>query len=235
MPVPLIIAHRGDSANALENSLEAFRRALQVPADMIELDLRMTRDGGLYVMHDRRTGRTATRDLDLEQAAAPDVAALTLRNGEPVPSLGDVLALAGNHAAVNIEIKSSGAGRALPEYLRSLQRLPRLVISSFQEEEVVAVRAALPQLDCAVIYDTFSPRHVDAYRARGYTLVSLRKNTVTETLVKACHRKGIRLFVWTVDEQDEMKRCITWGIDGIYTNRPALLRDVIGRQRAAGS
>ncbi len=221
--------------NALENSMDAFRRALQVPADVIELDLRMTGDGALYVIHDRRTGRTAARDLDIEHASASEASALKLRNGEPVPRIQDVLDLVRDRAAVNIEIKSSGAGSVLAGYLRSVQPLPRIIISSFLEEEVTAVRAVLPELDCAVIYDTFTSRHIKAYRSRGYGLISLRKNAVTEALVNACHARGLRIFVWTVDDEDEMKRCITWKIDGIYTNRPSLLKALIGQQHPAGS
>ena len=235
MPLPLIIAHRGASADALENSLDAFRLALQVPVDMIELDLRMTRDGRLVVMHDRETGRTASGNVDLEKAFASEVAAVRLRNGEAIPYLEDVVHLVGGRAAINVEIKSAGAGSVLARYLRALQQLPQIIVSSFQEAEVTAVRAVLPQIDCAVIYDTFSPRQIEGYRSRGYSLVSLTKNTVSETLVRACHARGLRLFVWTVDSEDEMKRCIAWGIDGIYTNKPALLKEVLLRQRAAGS
>src|SRR5512139_2788545 len=93
MRTPLIIAHRGDSSSALENSLEAFRLALAVPADMIELDLRMSRDGVLYVMHDRQTGRTADLNVDIESVTARELAGIRLRNGEPIPTLTDVFEL----------------------------------------------------------------------------------------------------------------------------------------------
>lgn len=232
---PLIIAHRGDSSNALENSLDAFRRALAVPADMIELDLRMAADRSLWVMHDKQSGRTAERNVDIEGLSARKVGSVRLKNGEPVPSLDIVLDLVQDRAAVNIEIKSDHAGDALARHLQSLAKLPRLVVSSFKEAEVRAVRNVFPRLDCALIYDTFSSRHIDSYRSQGFGLVSLRKNTVTEALVRACHARSLRLFVWTVDAEDEMKRCIEWGVDGLYTNKPALLKEVLERQRATGS
>jgi glycerophosphoryl diester phosphodiesterase len=233
--LPLIIAHRGDSSNGLENSLDAFRRALALPVDMIELDLRMAADGTLWVMHDRQTGRTAEPDIDLERVSASEAGSVRLMNGESLPPLDAVLDLVQNRAAINIEIKSDHAGPALARYLASRSQVPRLVVSSFKEAEVEAVRSAFPGLDCALIYDTFSPRHIAGYRTRGYGLVSLRKNTVTEALVRACHARGLSLFVWTVDAEDEMKRCIEWGVDGLYTNKPAVLKEVLERQRAAGS
>jgi glycerophosphoryl diester phosphodiesterase len=236
MPAPpLIIGHRGDSSNALENSLDAFRRALAVPVDMIELDLRMAADRSLWVMHDKQTGRTAAPDVDIEQVTASEAGSVWLSNGEPVPTLDNVFDLVQNKAAINIEIKSDHAGAALARHLQSRAALPRLVVSSFKEAEVSAVRSVFPQLDYALIYDAFSSRHISEYRSRGYGLISLRKNTVTEALVMGCHARGLRLFVWTVDAEEEMKRCIEWGVDGLYTNKPALLKEVLERQRATGS
>jgi glycerophosphoryl diester phosphodiesterase len=229
MPVPLIIAHRGDSSSALENSLEAFRLALSVPADMIELDLRMSRDDVLYVMHDRETGRTADRNIDLEQSLSAQVDGIRLRNQEPIPRLGDALSLISGKAGVNIEIKSDGAGAVLSRHLSGLSGRGSLMVSSFREAEVQTVRTALPGLACALIFDAFSIRHLAEYRARGYTRISLRKNTVTEPLVRACHGQGVQVFVWTVDEEDEMKRCIEWEVDGIYTNKPRVLKQVLGK------
>lgn len=234
MQFPLIIAHRGDSSNALENSLEAFRLALAVPVDMIELDLRMSRDEVLYVMHDKKTGRTSDRDIDIEAALSSEIAGIKLRNGEPVPLLDDVLKLAAGKAGVNIEIKSDRAGAALSRYLSRLGFPGPIVVSSFKEGELLAVRKRMRNLPVAVIYDTFSLPYIENYRSRGHTAISLRKNTVTEPLVKGCHALGLRIFVWTVDEEDEMKRFIDWKVDGIYTNRPRVLKELALRRPASG-
>ena len=93
MPKPLVIAHRGDSSRALENSLDAFRLALSLPVDMIEFDVRKSRDNVLYVMHDKETGRTADGSLDIEKAVSDDISRLRLKNGEAIPTLNDVLTL----------------------------------------------------------------------------------------------------------------------------------------------
>ncbi len=235
MPNPLIIAHRGDSSNALENSVEAFRLALSVPVDMVEIDLRMSSDGVLYVMHDKRTGRTADRNVDLEQAASQEIGRISLKNGEPIPTLDDVLRLVAGKAGINIEIKSDGAGAALARHLIHYRYSGFVVVSSFKEAEVQSVRTTMLDLPVALIYDTFFIRHVAEYRSRGYTLISLRKNTVTEPLVRACHASGVRMYVWTVDEEEEMRRCIEWGVDGIYTNKPAMLRKLFNESRITGA
>lgn len=230
MRTPLIIAHRGDSSRALENSLEAFRLALAVPADMIEFDLRMSRDGVLYVMHDKHTGRTADRNIDIEQATSRELAGVRLKNGEPVPTLDDALRLIAGRAGINIEIKSDGAGAALGRHLFLYRYSGYLMVSSFKEAEVLAARGVMLDLPLAVIYDTFSTRHLASYRSKGFPIISLRKNTVTEHLARACHAQGVRIFVWTVNDEEEMKRCVAWELDGIYTNRPEVLKRVLNAE-----
>ncbi len=231
MRTPLVIAHRGDSSRGLENSLEAFRLALEIPADLIELDLRMTRDNDLYVMHDRDTGRTAEQNIDLERSLSRDVAEVRLRNGERLPRLDDAIGLAKGRAGVNIEIKSAGAGSVLARRLKQSWPQASLVVSSFHEAEVSAVRKELPGIPAALIYDTFSLRHVPGYAGRGYPLISLRKNAVTEHLVRAFHSRSIGVYVWTVDDEDVMRRLISWDVDGIYTNRPLALRKLIEKMK----
>jgi glycerophosphoryl diester phosphodiesterase len=233
MRTPLIIAHRGDSSRALENSLEAFRQALAVPADIIEFDLRMSRDGVFYVMHDKHTGRTADANVDIEQATSRELAGVRLKNGEPIPTLDDALRLIAGKAGINIEIKSDGAGGALGRHLFLYRYSGYLMVSSFNEAEVQAARGVMLDLPLAVIYDTFSDRHVAAYKSKGFPIISLRKNTVTEHLARACRTQGVQIFVWTVDDEEEMKRCVEWELDGIYTNKPAELRNVISRFQAA--
>ena len=230
MRTPLIIAHRGDSSRALENSIEAFCLALAVPADMIEFDLRMSRDGVLYVMHDKHTGRTADRNIDIEQATSRELAGVRLKNGEPVPTLDDALRLIAGRAGINIEIKSDGAGAALGRHLFLYRYSGYLMVSSFKEAEVLAARGVMLDLPLAVIYDTFSTRHLASYRSKGFPIISLRKNTVTEHLARACHAQGVRIFVWTVNDEEEMKRCVAWELDGIYTNRPEVLKRVLNAE-----
>jgi glycerophosphoryl diester phosphodiesterase len=231
MQNPLVIAHRGDSSHGLENSLAAFRLALEIPVDLIEFDLRMSRDGGLYVLHDRHTGRTADRNIDIERATSGEIAAVRLTNGEPLPRLDDVLQLARGRAGVNVEIKSDGAGAALAKRLREAAPEGDLIVSSFKEGEVANLRKALPDIPVGLIYDAYPLRRVPDYEARGYPFISLRKNTVTEPLVAAFHSRSVKVFVWTVDDEDVMKRCIEWQVDGIYTNRPLALKSVIEKMQ----
>ena len=227
MRAPLVIAHRGDSANALENSLEAVRLALSIPVDMIEIDVRKSADDVLYVMHDRETERTADKNINIEGTASHEIAKIRLKNGEPIPTLNDMFRIVAGSAGLNIEIKSDGAGAVFAKLLFQYRYSGYVLVSSFKEPEVVSARGVMLDLPLSVIFDEFTPRDVTAYKARGYEIVSLKKKTVTRNLVAACHEQGVLVYVWTVDEEDEMRKFISWGVDGIYSNRPGALKKLL--------
>jgi glycerophosphoryl diester phosphodiesterase len=229
MPRPLVIAHRGDSSRALENSLDAFRLALSIPVDMIEFDIRKSRDNVLYVMHDRETGRTADGSLDIEKAVSDDISRLRLKNGEAIPTLNDVLALVDGKVGLNIEIKSKGAGALTAAHLAGSGYRGKVLISSFREEEVIGARRVMPDVPVAGIFDTFIPAEVAAYKAKGYHFISLNRKTVTSELVDLCHQQDIVMYVWTVDQEGEVEQLVSWGVDGIYSNNPGMLRRVVGK------
>jgi glycerophosphoryl diester phosphodiesterase len=194
---------------------------------MIELDIRKSRDNGLYVMHDVLTGRTAGNDINIERAASDAIGRIRLNNGEPVPTLTGVIKAVAGSAGLNLEIKSDGAGLLTAEYFASSDYDGYVLISSFKEDEVLAVRRALPSMPTSLIFDVFTARDVPSYKERGYRIVSLRKKTVTEKLVDTCHEQGVDVYVWTVDDVDEMRKFISWGVDGIYSNKPGVLKKLL--------
>lgn len=228
MHKPLVIAHRGDSSRALENSLEAFRLALSIPVDMIEFDIRKSRDNVLFVMHDRETGRTADRNIDIEQAVSADISPLRLKNHEAVPTLNDVLALVDGKIALNIEVKSQGAGALAAELLALHGYRGPVLISSFREAEVAAARKVMPSIPVAGIFDTFIPEELVSYHAKGYAYVSLNRKTISEELIALFHERNILVYVWTVDNERDMRTMIEWHVDGIFSNRPSLLKSIVG-------
>jgi glycerophosphoryl diester phosphodiesterase len=220
MTRPLIIAHRGDQEHAVENSLAAIRSAMDIPVHMVEIDVRKSRDNQLFVMHDDRTGRTCDRDLSIEASLSKDIAGVRLTNGEQIPTLQDVLQVLQGKVGLNLEIKSEGAGALAAAQVVGSGYKGEIVISSFRESEVSDARRILPNVLAGQIFDSFSVRDLPGYRVKGYGLVSLKRKTVTRDLVEACHERKIRVFVWTVDDVDEMRMFAEWGVDGLYVNNP---------------
>ena len=227
MHAPLIIAHRGDSSRALENSTEAVRLALSLPVDMIEIDIRKSRDNVLYVMHDKDTGRTADQNIDIEQSTSDEIGHVKLKNGESIPVLMDILGLVSGTVGLNIEIKSDGAGGLCAGHLLGAGYRGPMLVSSFKEREVLDARRVMPGLVASEIFDSFTLKDVNGYKAKGYSVISLKKKILNEELMAACHERKIRVYVWTVDEEDEMNKFITWGVDGIYSNKPAVLKRLV--------
>jgi len=233
MTLPLVIAHRGDASESIENSIESVHKALSYPVDMIELDVRKSLDNVLYVMHDKMTGRTADKSINIEHSQSDVISKLKLINGEPIPTLVDIIKTVAGTIGLNFEIKSKGAGLLIAQYFASSNYPGYVLLSSFEEDEIRAVRHIMPTMPTSVIYDVFSAHDVANYKKRGYRIISLRKNTVNENLIRACHEERIDVFVWTVDEEDEMQKFISLGVNGIYTNRPGVLKTLLMRLQAA--
>jgi glycerophosphoryl diester phosphodiesterase len=233
MRTPLVIAHRGNSSFTLENSLAAIRSALSLRVDMIEIDIRKSKDNGLYVMHDKTTGRTAEENIDIEQSTSERINEIRLKNGESIPSLAAVLELVDGSCGLNLEIKSPGAGTLTAQRLLASKYRGPVLVSSFKEDEVLAAHGVLPGSPISLIFDVFTVRAVSKYKARGYSVISLSKKTVSKQLVDACHDQGIPVYVWTVDAEEEMKLYIEWGVDGIFSNKPRVLQEVIRKLQTA--
>jgi len=227
MPRPLVIAHRGDPFHSLENSLASIRSAMDLSVDMVEIDVRKSRDHGLFIMHDAMTGRTCEQNVHIERRTSQELAGIRLKNGESIPLLQDVLDLVQGRCGLNLEIKSDGAGALTAQLLRSSMYKWPVLVSSFKEDELVGARRIIPDLLLAKIFDVFTTRQVSSYVRRGYTVVSLNKRTVNEKLLAACRDKGLRVYVWTVDDELEMTKFLFWGVDGMYSNRPGMLRHVL--------
>jgi glycerophosphoryl diester phosphodiesterase len=85
----------------------------------------------------------------------------------------------------------------------------------------------MPGTPVSLIFDVFRVRDVPAYVEKGYSIVSLRKTTVSRKLIDACRERGIQAYVWTVDDEEEMRKFISWGVDGIYSNRPGVLKELL--------
>lgn len=214
----IVIAHRGASHAAPENTLDAFRRAVAMGADGIELDVRRSADDVLVVHHDGHLadGRPVR---EVRAAELP----------EHVPTLAAALdACAG--AFVNVEIKND---RADPDFdphdwvaHRTVLELlgrgadPRWLVSSFRLRTVDVVRQLAPRVRTAWLVMEADAGVLERTAARGHVAVHPFVDTVDEKTIRAAHAHGLAVNTWTCDDADQMRRLIAWGIDGICTNVP---------------
>jgi len=226
---PLVIAHRGASRRALENSLAAFRAAAPLGADAVELDVHATLDGELVVYHD-----PSVLGLPIAQARARDVLALPLSNGEPMPTLAQALAvLDGLRVFVEVKVLDPKWDERLLEVLDRGPNPDGYAVHSFAFHVVRRLKDRRPSLACGILSEvvTRSPRQTltDA----GANTLWQERGTIDETLVRMVHDLGDKIIVWTVDDARDMERFARWGVDGICTNYPDRGREVIEKVLAA--
>jgi glycerophosphoryl diester phosphodiesterase len=245
------IAHRGASVAAPENTLAAVRAAAVLGADMVEVDVRRTRDGALVLIHDATLTRTTDAARVLPARGPWRVGDLTLAEvrrldagnthspvhaGEPVPTLADVLDVAGDLGlGVQVELKSPSTypgivGDLLAE-LRAWvvrcagRRVPPVVVQSFDVVAMKELAARAPHVRVGVL-GTPPPSHLPVL-AGWARQVNPRHVTVDRAYVDRVHAVGLECLVWTVDRAWAMRRAVRLGVDGVITNRPDLLGSVL--------
>ena len=220
----LIIAHRGASAAEPENSLAAFRKAVAMGADGIELDVHATADAGVVVMHDDVLGGTPIARLTLGQ-----VRTQKLRNGEPIPTLGDALATIGPATTVFVEVKTLAAS-ADASLLRVLEGGPapaRYHLHSFDHRVIRRLQPQGPNRPYGILSCSYPVNPLDVMHAARATELWQHDSLIDAELVRTLHAAGCHLYAWTVDESERMKALRRMGVDGVCTNRPDVARSVL--------
>ena len=235
------IAHRGASQEAPENTLAAFRRALDAAAPAVEFDVQRTRDGRLVVIHDQTVDRTTDgrgpvsaltfeelRRLDAGRWFGPPFA------DERVPSVDEVLDLVRGRAFVLLEIKNGpvfyeGIESQVADALRRHGMVEGALVMSFDHPAVRAMRAAAPEVATGIVYAARLADMVGAARAAGANAVCPVWHLVTADVVAEAHAAGLGVFPWTIDDEPAMRRCLEWGVDGVTSNDVRLLARVARR------
>jgi len=246
LPNPVVFAHRGASAYAPENTLAAFRMAVEHGADGIELDAKLTADGQVVVIHDQTVERTTgaqgtVRDMKLADLKALDAGSFfsPAFAGEPVPTLEEVFEAVGQDLLINVEITNyASAMDALPDRIADLvlqyKLQDRVVFSSFHPLNLIRIRKRLPETPTAILTDVgFRSKVLRALARQKFAppFVHPYFTDVSAQSMSADHRANRRVNVWTVNQPDEMLRLFKIGIDGIITDDPRLAKRVLKERR----
>ncbi|MDH3976110.1 MAG: glycerophosphodiester phosphodiesterase family protein [Deltaproteobacteria bacterium] len=219
------IGHRGASAYEPENTLPAFSKAIELGADMIELDVHLCRSGELVVIHDENVERTTNGSGLVPDMILEALKKLDAGKGESIPLLSEVIDLIDKRCALNIELK--GKGTALPAVRIVSAAIKEkgwlkddFLFSSFSREELIASREAFSDiklgLNIAEVADEFSSF------ANDLSLFSIHPDAhiVTKELVGRIHKLGMKVFVWTVDDPRQIAWMKKLGVEGIFSNYP---------------
>jgi glycerophosphoryl diester phosphodiesterase len=237
LPQPVVFAHRGACAHAPENTLAAFELALTHQADAIELDVKLSADGQVVVMHDATVDRTTNgkgrvRDLSLLELRALDAGSYFSDpyRGEKVPTLEEVFEALGKRTFINVELTNYHTSRdALVETVCMLVKKhkmqKRVLFSSFFASNLSKARSYLPEVPRGLL----ALNGLLGVWARSFGFAFGRYNALhpnlkdmTQQEVMRVHRLRRRVHVWTVNDGQDMRRLFNWGVDGIFTDDPAL-------------
>jgi len=239
---PMVIAHRGASAHAPENTLAAFRLAIDHRADGIELDAKLTADGKVVVIHDQTVARTTgargvVREMTLAQLKTLDAGSFfsSAFTCEPIPTLEEVFIEVGSQVLINIEITNyTSVWDALPDKIAELVirygLQESVFFSSFHPLNLVRIRRRLPETPAALL--TIVGGFGKLFQGRLGRLLSpdiLHPyfTDVSPAMLAREHAFGRRVNVWTVNRPEDMRRLFNVGIDGIITDDPLLARRVM--------
>ncbi len=238
-PTPLAMAHRGGAIEHLENTLPAFQACVDLGYRYLETDVQITADGTLVAFHDATLERVTDRTGRVDTLSWSELSEARIGGREPIMRLEDLLG-AWPDVNFNLDIKAAGVLAPLVRLVRKMDVADRICLGSFSDARIAAARrlfgpdvctALGPRGVAALRLSSYSPRAAGLVRIQaGCAQVPLQlggRALVDERFLAAAHARGLQVHVWTVDDPDEARAMLDLGVDGIMTDRPAMLREVL--------
>jgi len=230
-----ITAHRGASTEAPENTVAAIKKSIEDLTDCIEIDVQLTKDGQLVLMHDSSTYRTTGVDAKIGDMTYMELRQLDAGSwyseeyeGEKIPSLWEVLQLVKGKADLNIELKPDDNGSAMAsEVVRLIEKagmVDSCVITSFDYDALMKVKEKNPNIKVGYI---LSIAMGEFYDMSGVDFFSVNATFLSKRTVDAIHNSGKQVYAWTVNSNTSIKNLTNKGVDNIITDKPVLAREVI--------
>lgn len=239
--LPWVVGHRGAMGHAPENTMTSFEQALSLGADMLEFDVRLTKDAVPVVVHDANLDRTSNRSLNVADLNVKDVLELDAGSwfdmrfaGERIPRFSTLLewgekkkTKAKTKLSYFVELKVDGDEsrremlvKAVLKELKDHGVLNRSVLISFDEPILMIVRRLAPTMATGFLYSDYLFDALDRAKRLKTNHILPRKDRVTGDLVTESHAAGLAVVAWTADRLDEFRKLVIWGVDAIATNYP---------------
>lgn len=253
---PLVIAHQGGDGIWPGDTMFAFQHAVDLGVDVLEMDLHVTKDDILVLMHDETVDRTtdgtgAVESMTLAEIkqldagyhwTADEGATFPYRGqGITVPTLEEVFR-AFPDMRMTIEIKKTGPSVAKPfcSLIRAYQMQDRVLVASFHDERMKEFRRVCPEVatsganDETTVFVVMTKAFLGGFHSPGFYSLQVPEESsgitiMTQAFVNAAHERRLAVEPWTINDPEQMKRYIEWGVDGIITDRPDIMLELLGR------
>jgi glycerophosphoryl diester phosphodiesterase len=230
----ICFAHRGASGHAPENTLLAVITALAMGAAWIELDVFFVEDE-LVVIHDSRVERTTNGKGNLHRLGLPYLRSLDAGEGEKIPFLREIFDAVSGQAGINIELKGENAAgptaALIQTYIKNGFFKPeQFLVSSFNHQEILKFKGIAPEIRTGA--NIYSRPLQDARFAGklGVDSIHIHRDSVSRAFVQDAHRRGFRVFVFTLNNREDIEFASSLGVDGFFTNYPELCKSRTGRE-----
>jgi len=244
------IAHRGASAYAPEHTIAAYKLGQQLKGDYIEIDLQMTKDGHLLAMHDETVNRTTNgkglvKEHTLEEMKQlnvgsffnekyPNLAKKEFENAK-VPKLKEIIEMSGHNANYYIKTKSPdeypGMEEKLLEIIKYYQISDKVIIQSFSEEslqKIHSLHANIPLVQLLSYQKSVQLNELEIEKYKTYCIgLGMNYKYIDSAYVKKIKKHGLEVHPFTVDNEKDMKKLLSWGVDGMFTNYPDRLHSIL--------
>lgn len=221
----MIIGHRGACGYSPENTLASFSRALEIGVDAVELDVHLAKSGELVVIHDETVDRVTHGRGKVADKTLAELKGYTLEGGEKIPTLEEVFDLVNRRCIINIELKGPSTAKPVADLIRKYLAergwsSGDFFVSSFNHHELFAFHQLLPEVRTGALLEGIPLRYAAFAEEMQATHVVLNHHTVNQEFVRDAHTRGLKVFVYTVDDPDAMKELLAMGVDGIISNYP---------------
>ena len=228
MIIVIIFAHRGANAYCLENSIPSFKKAIELNAEYIELDIRVCKSGELIVIHDSSTKRVAKKQLKISKTNLKDLYKIRLNDNSKIPTLKDVLDLVQGKCKLNIEIKSRGSAKPLAKLLTKYIEHNKFdysdfIVSSFLKKELLKFNKLLPKVRVGLLFKAYPTNLKKFWGFKSIYSVHVNYRFVNRFFVILFHIFGLKVFVFTVNEKYKVLKLDKIKIDGVISDYPDIL------------
>lgn len=219
----LKVGHRGARAYEIENTLESFRKAIELGANAVELDVRKSKDGKVIISHDDNLKKVFGIDLPLSEATLEELKELT---GNRIPALEEALRFLGRKVEkILVELKEAGYEKKVLDVIRKEKLEDSVIVVSFLEEALANIRRLDKKIETGLIYTKFRNPIDAALKLNAQYLVPLYRFVHTRDVEKA-HKNNLKVIVWTINTKEEAREYIARGVDGVASDKPDIFQGI---------
>jgi len=221
----LKIGHRGAAGYAPENTIASFKKALSLGVDAIELDVYVCASGELVVIHDDRVDRTTNGNGYVVDKNLEELRILDAGSKEKIPLLEEVLDLIDNKVIVNIELKGTKTAELVSQIIHKYIKeknwdKANFLVSSFNHPELKLFKKLMPEIKIGALLTGIPESYAEFGEKLGAYSVNLSMEFIDQKFVDDAHKRGLKVFIWTVNESDDIEKMKVLDVDGMFSNFP---------------